>query len=183
MKKYTQKQIDEILDKHKKWLNGEGGGERANLESANLENANLTGANLENANLTDANLENANLTDANLESVNLGWANLTDANLENANLGWANLTRANLENANLTGANLDYSAFPLWCGSLRVQFDDRLIIQLLYHLLSIAKRSKNISTEIKQTLLCDDLICIANKFHRVKECGMIEAEESECKNS
>ena len=123
MKKYTQKQIDEILDKHKKWLNGEGGGERANLESANL------------------------------------------------------------ENANLTGANLDYSAFPLWCGSLRVQFDDRLIIQLLYHLLSIAKRSKNISTEIKQTLLCDDLICIANKFHRVKECGMIEAEESECKNS
>nr|DAL74225.1 MAG TPA: hypothetical protein [Caudoviricetes sp.] len=123
MKKYTQEQLDEILKKHKKWLDGEDGGERADL------------------------------------------------------------TNTDLTYADLTYADLDFSSFPLWCGSLKAQFDDRLIIQLLYHLLSIAKHSKNISAEIKQTLLCHDLICIANKFHRVSECGMIKREESECKNS
>lgn len=143
MKKYTQEQLDEILKKHKKWLDGEDGGERADLTRADL---------------TDADLTCANLTDA-------------------------DLTCTNLLGADLMGADLDFSAFPLWCSSLKAQFDDRLIIQLLYHLLSIAKHSKNISAEIKQTLLCDDLICIANKFHRVSECGMIKREESECKNS
>lgn len=128
MKKYTQEQLDEILKKHKKWLDGEDGGERADLTNTDL-------------------------------------------------------TYADLTYADLTNADLDFSSFPLWCGSLKAQFDDRLIIQLLYHLLSIAKHSKNISAEIKQTLLCDDLICIANKFHRVSECGMIKREESECKNS
>lgn len=38
--------IKEILDKHKKWLLGEGGGERANLRNADLRDADLYGANL-----------------------------------------------------------------------------------------------------------------------------------------
>ena len=148
MKKYTQEQLDEILKKHKKWLDNEDGGEKADLTYADLTNADLT------------------------------YANLT-----NADLKYADLTYADLTYANLTCADLDFSSFPLWCGSLKAQLDDKLIIQLLYHLLSAAKYSKNISAEIKQTLLCDDLICIANKFHRVSECGMIKREESECKNS
>ena len=41
--------IKEILDKHLKWLKDEEGGERANLEDANLEGANLRDANLEGA--------------------------------------------------------------------------------------------------------------------------------------
>ena len=38
--------IKEILDKNKKWLLGEDGGERANLRGANLRGANLCNANL-----------------------------------------------------------------------------------------------------------------------------------------
>ena len=193
MKRYAQEQLNEILKKHKKWLDNEDGGERADLTNANLTYANLTNANLTYANLTNANLTYADLTNANLTNANLTNANLTNANLKHADLTYADLTnadltnadlkRANLTNANLTCAklkhtdltyaDLDFSSFPLWCGSLKAQLDDRLIIQLLYHLLSAAKYSKNISAEIKQTLLCDDLICIANKFHRVSECGMI----------
>lgn len=47
----TKKQLAEILDKHKKWLNGEEGGERANLSGANLSRADLSRANLSGANL------------------------------------------------------------------------------------------------------------------------------------
>ena len=39
--------ITEILEKHKKWLNGEPGGLRANLQDANLQGANLQGADLD----------------------------------------------------------------------------------------------------------------------------------------
>lgn len=45
-----QKQLEEILENHHKWLEGEGG-ERANLRWANLRWADLQGANLQMANL------------------------------------------------------------------------------------------------------------------------------------
>ena len=57
----TREELQEILDKHKKWLNDEEGGEKANLRNANLSDADLRGANLINANLRDANLRDANL--------------------------------------------------------------------------------------------------------------------------
>lgn len=53
--------IVEILDKHKKWLNDEGGGERANLRGADLRGADLHCADLHCADLSDANLYNADL--------------------------------------------------------------------------------------------------------------------------
>ena len=45
----TTKELQEILDKHKKWLNDEDGGERAYLRGADLSNADLRGADLSNA--------------------------------------------------------------------------------------------------------------------------------------
>lgn len=104
-----QEELNMILDKHKKWLNSEDGGERANLSRADL--------------------------------------------------CWANLS----------GANLDYSCWPLWCGSLDVKVDARIARQLAYHFCRLD---------------CDDpeylearkaIAEFANGFHRVDECGRIEA--------
>jgi len=102
--------LNEILDQHKLWIDGKGG-QRANLEDANLHRANLCGANLHRANLTGANLygadlDDANLTGANLQGTNLNYADLRGANLSDANLSDAYLWDANLSGANLTGANL-----------------------------------------------------------------------------
>lgn len=46
-----QEKLQEILDKHKKWLNNEEGGKRADLRGANLREANLRGADLREADL------------------------------------------------------------------------------------------------------------------------------------
>ena len=46
-----QEKLQEILEKHKKWLNDEEGGERANLRGANLRGANLHEADLHGADL------------------------------------------------------------------------------------------------------------------------------------
>lgn len=42
-----------------------------------------------------------------------------------ANLSGADLRGADLDYADLRGANIDFSAWPLWCGSLRVTLDER----------------------------------------------------------
>ena len=60
-----------ILEKHKKWLHGEKGGERADLRGADLGRANLRGADLGGADLGGANLEGANLEGADLRGANL----------------------------------------------------------------------------------------------------------------
>ena len=129
----TQEELNTILDKHKKWLDGEAGGERADLSRANLSGSTLSGA-----------------------------------NLSEATLSGADLIGADLRGATLIGADLDYSCWPLWCGSLNVVVDARIARQLAYHFCRLD---------------CDDpeylearkaIAEFANGFHRVDECGRIE---------
>ena len=86
--------LKEILERHRKWLNDEDGGERADLREANLRGANLRGANLGEANLDGADLYGANLRGANLRGADLYGANLYGADLREANLREANLRGA-----------------------------------------------------------------------------------------
>ena len=98
------------------------------------------------------------------------------ADLSGADLSWADLSRANLSWANLSGADLDYSVLPLWCGSLKANFDDRQLTQIAYHLVKAGLNSNNASEETKEEL--SKLIDYANKFHRANECGKIEKKEN-----
>ena len=163
----NRKELNDILENHKKWLDGEEGGVCANLRDADLRDADLR-----DADLIDANLRDANLRDANLSGANLSGADLSGADLSGANLSGANLSGADLSGANLIDANLDYSCLPLWCGSLDANFDDRQLIQIAYHLVRAGLNSKNASDETKKEL--SKLIDFANQFHKVEECGRIK---------
>ena len=102
------------------------------------------------------------------ERANLRWADLQGAKLRGANLQGAKLRWADLQ-----GAKLDFSCLPLWCGSLSANFDDRQLTQIAYHLVKAGLQSNNASAETKAELA--KIIDFANKFHRVDECGKIEA--------
>lgn len=91
--------LQTILDRHKKWLRNEDGGERANLLDADLSGADLS----------EADLARANLKGTDLSGANLAWADLSGADLSGAFLTKANLTRAFLTKANLTGADLAWA--------------------------------------------------------------------------
>lgn len=105
---------------------------------------------------------------ANLRGANLRGANLECAYLAGANLECANLANANLRGANLAGANLDYSCWPLWCGSLRnVRIDKRIFAQLAYHLCRVIVDDDECKAAQRA------LYPIANQFHRVNECGRL----------
>ena len=136
------------------------------LRGANLSRADLSDANLSRANLSDANLRGANLSRANLSDANLSRANLSDANLRGANL-----RGANLRGANLRGANLDYSCYPLWCGSLHLKADKRLACQLAYHLCSMQ------CDDADYIKMRNSILGFANQFHRVDECGELKERE------
>jgi hypothetical protein len=117
-----KEKLDNILSEHKTWVGGEGG-ERANLQGADLHWADLHGANLRWANLHGADLHGADLR----------WANLQGADLHGANLHGANLHGANLQETNLRWANLDYSCLPLWCGSKGMLVDKKIASQIAAH--------------------------------------------------
>ena len=82
----TEKELKEILEKHRKWLSKEEGGEMADLGCADLRCANLRCADLRCANLSRVNLSRAYLRGADLRGADLRGANLSDANLSGVNL-------------------------------------------------------------------------------------------------
>ena len=107
MSTYTAAELSEIIKNHQKWLDCAEGGERANLNGADLRNTNLRNVNLSGAKLHNADLSGANLNSAWLSNAELGGANLSNASVICANLNGANLSGAWLNGANLNGANLN----------------------------------------------------------------------------
>ena len=107
MKKISQEELKQILEKHKVYTTTLGEeGERADLRGTDLSDADLRRANLSGADLRGADLKWADLTGANLSGADLRGANLSGADLREANLSGADLEEANLEGADLREANL-----------------------------------------------------------------------------
>lgn len=96
----------------------------------------------------------ANLRDADLYGADLRWADLRWADLRGANLRWADLRRADLRGADLRGAdlrgaNLDFSCWPLWCGSKGVKLDTAQVDQLCLHLYWVVSPQSELAAAIK----------------------------------
>ena len=131
----------------------------------------LKGADLSGTDLKGANLKGADLSGANLMEANLRDTNLINTDLRGADLRGADLRGANLRGANLKGADLDYSCYPLWCGSLNLKADKRLACQLAYHLCSLQ------CDDADYIKMRNSILDFANQFHRVNECGKLEEME------
>ena len=168
----TKEELDQVLKLHKKWLGRDWRGKRAVLNNEDLRAKILRVVNLQKAYLCGADLRDADLRDADFRE-----ANLIEADLRGADLRGANLSGANLKDADLCDADIDFSVWPLWCGGLDVHIDDRIAIQLLYHLVRNVLYSKNTSEELKNLLSQKEIVTVANQFHRVDECGRIGVTE------
>jgi len=154
MKEYTKEELAVIIEKHGKWLKNENGGERADLQSANLQSADLR----------SANLQYANLRSANLQSADLQYADLRSANLQSANL-----QSADLRSANLRSANLDFSMLPMWCGGSRFKCSPALIRQIFAHVctMEVYEADEELKTAIASILE------EAKKSHRAGDLGIL----------
>jgi len=146
----------------------------ADLRGADLNNAYLRGAYLGDTDLCDADLGNAYLRDADLRGSDLRNADLNCADLRDADLRGAYLGDADLGNADLSNADLDFSALFLGCKSLKAKFDEKHIIQILYHAIKPCVENKIVKDpDLKKLLNSKMFQKVVNKFHRA-ECGKIE---------
>lgn len=121
-----QKELDEVIRKHKMWLNNEDGGERADLSFANL-----SGSDLSNSDLRRADLIRADLSCSDLRG--------------------SDLSGSDLRRADLRGADLDFSCLPLWCGG-QFKADARICKQLVAHTLRIMELSGEGSQELRDMM-------------------------------
>ena len=81
--------------------------------------------------------------------------------------------RANLQEANLQGADLDFSCWPLWCGSKGVKVDIKLVWQLLAHVACL-KCGNPEYEKIKKAILP-----YARKSHRADDLGITRPRREE----
>ena len=94
--------LEEILNKHKKWLKHEKGGEKADLSDTDLRHVDLRGRNL-----TSVNLSYADLSYASLSCADLSYADLIDTDLFHVDLSCTNLSHANLMGSDLSATNFN----------------------------------------------------------------------------
>ena len=118
---------------------------------------------LRGANLSGAGLHGADLCRAGLSDADLHGANLSDANLSDADLSDANLSDANLRRADLSGADIDFSCWPLWCGSFDVKVDKRIVCQLAYHFCKLDCDDPEVIAAQ------NDLTLLANQSHIIEK--------------
>ena len=71
------------------------------------------------------------------------------------------------ERADLRGANLDFSCWPLWCGSKGVKVDAKIARQLMLHVLSIECDDP----EFKKISRLKSVRSFAAQSHRAKDMG------------
>ena len=159
-----ENRLNEILDKHKKWLNGEESGERADLHDSILSSSDLRGSDMRSSILSSSDMRGSDMRGSILSGSILSGSDLSGSDLRGSNL----------RGSDMRGSDLDYSVWPLWCGSLKAHVDDRIAIQLLYHTLSVVQHSPYVSDELKRALLTPGNIDAANRFHHVGECGKLE---------
>ena len=162
----TATDLQAKLSAHASWLAGDKDGVRLELRGVDLRGADLSWANLTRADLSGADLGWANMRGANLSGANLRRADLSGANLSGADLSWAYL-----RGADLRGAYLDFSCWPLWCGTKGVFVDARIAAQLAAHFCALDCGDPAYQ-EAREALLP-----FARTSHRAKDLGLIEDEE------
>jgi hypothetical protein len=102
MRVLTKEELQEIIDKHKHWLNKDCEGWES--MKADLSDTVLNGVNLRGVDLYGANLSRAKLCGADLSGADLSWVNLRYSNLRGADLSSADLSSADLRGADLSCA-------------------------------------------------------------------------------
>ena len=100
-------------------------------------------------------------------------ANLRDVDLIGANLRDADLSGANLRDTDLRGANLDFSQLNLSCKGLNFKIDERIVKQLMYHVINLCQHS-NIDLS---KILEKSAYKWTNETHLIKVHNLPELEE------
>ena len=165
MRTLSKEELQEILEKHKKWLTGKDGGERADLRGADLRKADLRWADLSGADFRGTDLRGADFSGADFRWADLKGAYLRWADLKGADLRWVNLSMADLN-------------FPIACpesgGFIGYKKAGKYIVKL--RILEDAKRSSATSRKCR----CDkaEVVAIENSDGTVASVDSVKSNHN-----
>ncbi|MEZ5813196.1 MAG: pentapeptide repeat-containing protein [Alphaproteobacteria bacterium] len=106
MEKITQEQLLEIIERHKKFLMGSGGGQRAILTCKDLSGLDFRLADLSNADFSGARLDGANMSQASFVNASFFSCDMHKTDMKNSNF-----TRADFRGAEVIGSDLSEADF------------------------------------------------------------------------
>lgn len=106
LEKVTQRELDDIIQKHATFLKGIRGGARAILKFKDLSHLDFHGCNLSQGDFTGSLLNSADLSRGIFKGVSFFACDMRNANLEHADFSRADFRGAYVAGANLTGADL-----------------------------------------------------------------------------
>lgn len=106
LEKVTQRELDDIIQKHATFLKGVRGGARAILKFKDLSHLDFHGCNLSQGDFTGSLLNSADLSRGVFKGVSFFACDMRNANLEHADFSRADFRGAYVAGANLTGADL-----------------------------------------------------------------------------
>lgn len=151
MKNITKDELNKAIELHKEWLKDNSKGKRLVLVGYNLSNYDLSYSDLRHSDLRHSALSKSDLSKSDLRH--------------------SDLRQTYLSESDLTGANIDFSCWPLWCGSLEVKLDKKQKKQLGYHFADTLDDNDPEEKAIKEVIKN-----FVNGFHRVKsgECKEIK---------
>lgn len=106
-KRYTQHELNEIMEKHAYYLRGRRGGARAVIKFGDLSDLNFSGKDLSQADFTGSNLARCDFSRSTCSGTCFFSCDLRQCDLTNAILSRADFRGAHMAGANLSGANMD----------------------------------------------------------------------------
>ena len=140
-KAMNSKNLAAILKDHREC----NGGKRANLCGSDLRDSDLRRSDLRGSNLSGSDFEGSDLSGSYLSG-----SDLRGSNLRNSNLMHSDLSGSDLSGSDLRGSNLDFSCWPLWCGTKGVILDDNQKDQLKLHLYWVLGDDDPVKAQIKE---------------------------------
>ena len=96
-----QKELDEILEKHEKWLAGEPDGERAIINDCDLYGLDLSGRNMRYCDLSYCDLRSCDLSGSDLRKCKI-----IGSEMSNSNLRFCNMSNSDLSDSDMIGCNM-----------------------------------------------------------------------------
>ena len=91
MRKIDKDELKTILKKHMMWLNGEDGGERADMSGAVMRGADMRGADMRGAVMSGADMSWADMSWADMSWADMSWADMRGAVMSGADMSWADM--------------------------------------------------------------------------------------------
>ena len=143
------------------------------FELAVKENVDFSFASLNNAKMNYANMNGAKMNNAKMNYANMNGAKMNSAKMNGAEMNYAKMNGAEMNGAEMNDeTTLDFSTgLSFKCSSFGIKASLRLAAQLLYHFERINFTACPEAEEIKNL---PQVKALANKFHRVQECGKIK---------